>query len=195
MRRVLIMALVGAAVTTLPAVPAQAALTLVGTFSGNQCTGGPITTCYANGFTAMSGTLTQVGAKGTPVPGSPGILGLDGTGTVTGFTDSLSGEILTYNYTGSEIAHFIGIFNGGSGLNCTECNNTYELFYDANGITSGTIDLSLYFNNSGLSHVDLFDTGGVPEPATWAMMLLGFGGIGMALRRRREKSGQLLQIA
>jgi hypothetical protein len=26
----------------------------------------------------------------------------------------------------------------------------------------------------------------VPEPATWAMMLLGFGGIGVALRRRRE---------
>ena len=26
----------------------------------------------------------------------------------------------------------------------------------------------------------------VPEPATWAMMLLGFGGIGMAMRRRRQ---------
>ena len=28
--------------------------------------------------------------------------------------------------------------------------------------------------------------GAVPEPATWAMMLLGFGGIGMAMRRRRK---------
>jgi PEP-CTERM motif len=35
---------------------------------------------------------------------------------------------------------------------------------------------------------------GVPEPATWAMMLLGFGGIGMAMRRRR-KDGRLLQVA
>jgi hypothetical protein len=26
----------------------------------------------------------------------------------------------------------------------------------------------------------------VPEPMTWAMMLLGFGGIGMAMRRRRH---------
>lgn len=26
----------------------------------------------------------------------------------------------------------------------------------------------------------------VPEPATWAMMLLGFGGIGFAMRRRRQ---------
>jgi PEP-CTERM motif len=28
--------------------------------------------------------------------------------------------------------------------------------------------------------------GGVPEPATWAMMLFGFAGIGSALRRRRS---------
>lgn len=28
-------------------------------------------------------------------------------------------------------------------------------------------------------------SGAVPEPATWAMMLLGFGGIGFAMRRRR----------
>ncbi|WP_394762920.1 PEPxxWA-CTERM sorting domain-containing protein [Phenylobacterium sp.] len=27
--------------------------------------------------------------------------------------------------------------------------------------------------------------GGVLEPATWAMMLVGFGGLGAALRRRR----------
>lgn len=31
-----------------------------------------------------------------------------------------------------------------------------------------------------------FNTPPVPEPATWAMMLLGFGGIGMAMRRRRQ---------
>ncbi|HEX2815778.1 MAG TPA: PEPxxWA-CTERM sorting domain-containing protein, partial [Phenylobacterium sp.] len=29
------------------------------------------------------------------------------------------------------------------------------------------------------------DVGGVPEPATWAMMLVGFGGLGACLRRRR----------
>lgn len=30
-----------------------------------------------------------------------------------------------------------------------------------------------------------FNTVPVPEPATWALMLLGFAGIGMAMRRRR----------
>ena len=36
----------------------------------------------------------------------------------------------------------------------------------------------------------------LPEPGTWALMLLGFGGIGMALRRGRRRSKQtLMQIA
>jgi hypothetical protein len=35
---------------------------------------------------------------------------------------------------------------------------------------------------------------GVPEPGTWAMMLLGFGGIGMTLRRRRPNQ-RLMQVA
>jgi hypothetical protein len=37
-------------------------------------------------------------------------------------------------------------------------------------------------------------TAPVPEPATWGMMLLGFAGIGMAMRRRRSGSA-LMQIA
>jgi hypothetical protein len=34
----------------------------------------------------------------------------------------------------------------------------------------------------------------VPEPGTWAMMLLGFGAMGVSLRRRR-KPNQIMQIA
>jgi hypothetical protein len=31
--------------------------------------------------------------------------------------------------------------------------------------------------------------GGIPEPATWAMMILGFGGVGAVMRRRRTVFG------
>jgi hypothetical protein len=37
-------------------------------------------------------------------------------------------------------------------------------------------------------------TGAVPEPSTWAMMLLGFGAVGMALRRGR-RNVPLAQVA
>jgi hypothetical protein len=40
-----------------------------------------------------------------------------------------------------------------------------------------------------------FDVAPVPELATWAMMLVGFGGIGMAVRRRQRSSGALIQAA
>jgi hypothetical protein len=39
------------------------------------------------------------------------------------------------------------------------------------------------------------DTGAVPEPGTWAMMLLGFGGMGVAMRRRRRTGSVLPQAA
>jgi len=37
--------------------------------------------------------------------------------------------------------------------------------------------------------------GAVPEPGTWALMLLGFAGVGMTLRSRRRKDAGLAQIA
>jgi hypothetical protein len=49
---------------------------------------------------------------------------------------------------------------------------------------------------NAISHIAFFgDPGGVPEPSTWAMMLLGFGAAGFALRRRRQTAKELLQVA
>ncbi|HEX6783372.1 MAG TPA: FxDxF family PEP-CTERM protein [Sphingomicrobium sp.] len=39
-------------------------------------------------------------------------------------------------------------------------------------------------SDAGVVHITSVPA--VPEPATWAMMLLGFGGIGFAMRRRRN---------
>jgi hypothetical protein len=38
---------------------------------------------------------------------------------------------------------------------------------------------------SGALSIQTADTGAVPEPATWAMMIAGFGLVGLAARRRR----------
>lgn len=61
------------------------------------------------------------------------------------------------------------------------------------------------FGSGGVSSVDLNQGGwsnavlytpnnpGVPEPATWMMMLMGFGAVGYSMRKRRKTA--LLQVA
>lgn len=41
--------------------------------------------------------------------------------------------------------------------------------------------------NSGNSDQELSGVAAIPEPATWAVMLVGFGGLGMAMRDARRK--------
>lgn len=41
--------------------------------------------------------------------------------------------------------------------------------------------------NEGI-FLDAISVAGVPEPSTWMMMLLGFGGIGLAMRRRSSRA-------
>jgi len=47
----------------------------------------------------------------------------------------------------------------------------------------------IYGETPGPAYLDDFDIGvsGVPEPSTWAMMLLGFAGLGFAGYRQRQK--------
>ena len=45
-------------------------------------------------------------------------------------------------------------------------------------------------NTQGWSNAVLYTTGAVPEPAMWMMMILGFGGIGFVMRRRKEIAGK-----
>src|SRR5438309_4357233 len=190
----------GAAIAAagIAATPAQAqTATNQWSFSGNTCGGtGGINNCYAT----TAGTVVQ-GNPGT-VGSSPLIARIEGNENGTAGTPEVStlfsavtgGEFnvsymntttnpnqLSFTYSagvGDPAIHYVGIFQA----------NTYDLFYYVGGITSGTFNLSTYFpNNSGWSHIDFYDTSGpVPEPATWAMMLFGFGAIGFALRRRRS---------
>jgi hypothetical protein len=57
----------------------------------------------------------------------------------------------------------------------------------------GAFVTGLTFNVAGLTNISISQTpvttfvpGGVPEPTTWAMMIIGFGLVGAAMRRRRQ---------
>ena len=65
---------------------------------------------------------------------------------------------------------------------------------------AGTFYTSATFNSTGGGFADFKQlrvtaAAAVPEAATWAMMLLGFGAIGLALRRSRRGQGPLMQVA
>ena len=52
------------------------------------------------------------------------------------------------------------------------------------GVANSELDVPQFIAGNAI-------TGAVPEPATWAMMLLGFGGIGVAMRRRPKVTERL----
>lgn len=61
-------------------------------------------------------------------------------------------------------------------------NGTYRVWGTA-GETFTGITLA---TSSNSFEIDNLAIGGVPEPASWAMMILGFGAIGFAMRRRHQ---------
>ena len=98
------------------------------------------------------------------------------------------------------IATFTFLGAGGSVLNTTTANITAngQNFFGAFGEAFTGVTIS---STSSLSDVRQVRLGGiqtaaaVPEPATWALMLMGFGAVGYSMRRRRATARPMLQMA
>lgn len=67
--------------------------------------------------------------------------------------------------------------------NFTAASSTDTIQFDTIGLGSNASPYDL-----GLDKVDLEASSGVPESATWLMMLVGVGGLGAMMRRRRSAS-------
>jgi hypothetical protein len=86
------------------------------------------------------------------------------------------------------------LLNGHTDINRSNVNNgtTYQI--DVNPLNVQGNTLLVAANLSGSDRDDYFKFGAlklstvpaVPEPATWAMMIAGFGLVGGAMRRRRK---------
>jgi Thioester domain/PEP-CTERM motif len=79
-----------------------------------------------------------------------------------------------------------GVFfatNGNSASARTLANTYLGNLGGWNQTSAGSVKLLYAADNQSQIYL------GVPEPETWALMLLGFGAVGLAARRRRAKSG------
>ena len=149
------------------------------------------------GHSAYTQTETAYNAY-APTQGWPADLtlvpltSLDGAGTsggitVTGANGSLSGTFtlaagvdLEYYAVKAGNQFILNEFTGGPG--------TYD--WSTAGLSNCMGGLL------GRALIVFFGTrGGVPEPATWAMMLLGIGMIGSGARRRRQKQARSLVLS
>lgn len=104
---------------------------------------------------------------------------LPGTSTYLSLTLEAFGNL----YSSNAFITAFGVGNGGCPTDCTNFN----AFADNLALTlTGGRTNAVNFASSAVA--------AVPEPATWAMMLMGFGAMGFALRRRKRTSN-ILQAA
>jgi hypothetical protein len=155
---------------------------------------------------ATNTTLTNIGFySATPSGGNVKYMIWDGTNntllfsivgtTVTGSTPTLtyspdfSFDLLAGNtyYFGiiSDSALDVGFSFFGSiaqnGLTATGNNSNYTNYAAPSFFGTGTANINLVLLGTQAA-------GAVPEPATWAMMILGFGAIGWSVRRGRKSA-------
>ena len=121
-----------------------------------------------NGFYILDGDINfynfAFGPGGVVSAGSPFTFTLTRTaaGLVTGFVDGVS--------------QFSFVDSGGDAV----INGSLHLFQDDFAVPGEA--------SSGFIDYVTLDTGTVPEPAAWALMILGFGAAGARLRSRRTTS-------
>ena len=117
------------------------------------------------------------------------LLGITITQTVPGGSGSLPGGDIMGIITGNSSTASISWLAGGltiSGYQDTVTNSPLALVSPSSCIPGIVPAVCGVTSIQG-------QVAGVPEPATWALMLLGFGGSGFAMRRRRSPA--LAQVA
>jgi hypothetical protein len=92
---------------------------------------------------------------------------------------------ITFDFSGGDNGYFLVQESFGNGLHYW-CNSTY--YGTCNQGKSAVPDAynspsAVFVNESGVQVI----AGGVPEPSTWALMLLGFAGLGYTGYRQARK--------
>lgn len=152
--------------------------------------GSPATVYSGPGFVTGAGSA-YIGLSGPNAPG--GFLGnytYATTFDLTGF-DPLT-AVLSGNAAADDSAN---IYLNGLRIGDITNFTSLQSFSASSGFVSGVNTLEFQvFNNNGPTGINVSSlrvtarsvSSAVPEPATWALMLFGFGAVGTSMRRRRS---------
>lgn len=163
----------------------------------------------------VAGTTTGGPTWNRPVSGAPPVPPLSGVGTAvpyvvipltistngsyvfqsTAITAGYDNYAFLYQNSFNPAAQFTNLLVGNddnpniglSGFTIALTTGTNYFFVGSGFANDDFGDFSLNVAGPGIATFNGI-SGAVPEPATWAMMLLGFGGIGYSMRRRRRKT-------
>ena len=143
------------------------------------------------------GAITLTGANDADLIGSAYTNNFNpGAGTtlfgIDAFTDSLVRSTNANAGTYASVG-LLGILLGStdalgfdiSGSTGAGFFSVNDIFYSVNLATGGSTSIGR-IGTQGITGITI---AAVPEPGTWAMMLIGFGAIGVAVRRRRSVRG------
>lgn len=120
-------------------------------------------------------------------------------------TSQSFGTVQTYNYTNFVVSNdFIGADDDPMPTLPTSINSPGYWFNNQRGWMSATTSFYTYDNSLnqvltdswvGVSIYEVtMNVVAVPEPATWAMMVLGFAGISFITYRRRNQTSALTAV-
>lgn len=179
---------VALALTALAAVlsasPAEAAIDYnitAGTFADGGTFSGTFTFDDSIGFVTnfditTSSTAFFTGQRYTQSTGFAGN-NINPTGSTVLFGNTVTDYYIQLMFSSPLASGLSGSITGNY-----ECNNCGTFRF----VTGGT------YSQAGANEIS---QGAVPEPSTWAMMLVGFGAIGYGMRRRRQKVSVRFQTA
>ena len=158
--------------------PAHAASLIGNTVTCSQVGSGSFT-CFTNSAVVGGGQEFAVG--NTPT----GFIGLNFNGGGLRISN-ISGDDFTLSATVLTLSNITSAFTGANLLNSsiTGFNNSNVSLQ--NGVLRLNFIGSTWASNSS-ANIALETAAAVPEPGTWAMMLLGFGAMGAAMRSRRKQ--------